>query len=296
MLAMRADRPPTGEPAYVGPEARRWAAAAAEVLRHAPGLDPSFLAQGAEVALVLGSGLGPLADEIEQPVSVPYAQVPGMPASTAPGHAGRFVLGLLEGRRVVAMQGRLHLYEGHSAAVCAYPVRVMQALGAERLLVSNACGGLNPAWQAGELMLQLDFFNHTFQQALTGPEDGVAPRFPITFDAYDPAYLDLARRASQRLSLTLREGVYLAIAGPAYASRAELRAYRAWGADTIGMSTVHEVVVARSLGMRVLGLSAITDMALPDGHEHASGDDVLRMAERMGASFRSLLRAVLPDL
>lgn len=272
------------------------AGAAASVLRQTPRLEPSIAEHGAEVALVLGSGLGPLADEIEQAVSVPYAQVPGMPASTAPGHAGRFVIGLLGGRRVVAMQGRLHLYEGHAAAVCAYPVRVMQAMGAERLVVSNACGGLNPAWQAGELMLQLDFFNHTFQHALTGPEDGVAPRFPITFDAYDPTYLALARLAAQRLGLTLREGVYLAIAGPAYASRAELRAYRAWGADTIGMSTVHEVVVARSLGMRVLGLSAITDMALPDAHEHASGDDVLRMADRMGATFRSLVRALLPDL
>jgi purine-nucleoside phosphorylase len=287
---------PEGAPVHAGPLAVTWAHAAADALRATPGIDPAFASAGAELALVLGSGLGPLADELEGAVSVPYAEVPGMPASTAPGHAGRFVLGRLEGRRVVAMQGRLHAYEGYAAATCAFPVRVMHALGADRLVVSNACGGLDPHWAAGDLMLQLDFINHTFDHALTGPADGVGPRFPVTFDAYDPAYLDVARRAARRLDLTLREGVYLAIAGPAYATRAELRAFRAWGADAIGMSTVHEVTVARSLGMRVLGLSTVTDRAVPDGAEHATGDEVLAMAARVGDRFRALVRAVLPEL
>lgn len=282
--------------AYVGPDAVRLAGAAADRLRATPGLHPDLAAHGPEVALVLGSGLGPLADAIQDAVAVPYADVPGMPGSTAPGHAGRFVLGHLEGRRVVAMQGRLHTYEGYSAATCAFPVRVMHALGATRLVVSNACGGLDPHWQAGDLMLQLDFVNHTFDHALTGPSDGIGPRFPVTFDAYDPAYLEVARRAARRLDLTLREGVYLAIAGPAYATRAELRMFRAWGADAIGMSTVHEVTVARSLGMRVLGLSTVTDRAVPDGAEHATGDEVLAMAARVGDRFRALVRAVLPEL
>lgn len=282
--------------AHTGPESVRLARAAADVLRATPGLDADLAAHGPDVALVLGSGLGPLADAIEGAVAVPYADVPGMPTSTAPGHAGRFVMGHLEGRRVVAMQGRLHAYEGYAAATCAYPVRVMHALGARRLVVSNACGGLDPEWAAGDLMLQVDFINHTFDHALTGPADGIAPRFPVTFDAYDPAYLDVARGAARRLGSTLREGVYLAIAGPAYATRAELRMFRSWGADAIGMSTVHEVTVARSLDMRVLGLSAVTDRAVPDGTEHATGDEVLAMAARVGDRFRALVRAVLSEL
>jgi purine-nucleoside phosphorylase len=292
----RPDAVRTGPAAHVGPEAVRSARAAAAHVRATPGLHPDVARHGPEVALVLGSGLGPLADVIDGAVAVPYADVPGMPASTAPGHAGRFVLGHLEGRRVVVMQGRLHAYEGYAAATCAYPVRVMHALGAERLVVSNACGGLAPHWAAGDLMLQLDFINHTFDHALTGPVDGVAPRFPVTFDAYDPAYHEIARRAARRLDVELREGVYLAIAGPAYATRAELRMFRAWGADAIGMSTVHEVTVARSLGMRVLGLSAVTDRAVPDGADHATGDEVLAMADRVGGRFVALVRAVLPEL
>ena len=295
------DRPPGVAPAttgadHVGPQAVAWADSAAAVLRSLAGIDPEIATEGVELGLVLGSGLGPLADEIEGAVSLPYAEVPGMPAATAPGHAGRFVLGRLAGRRVVAMQGRLHLYEGHSAATCAFPVRILHALGATRLVVTNVCGGLDPHWRAGDLMLQLDFINCTFAQALTGPGDGVSPRFPVTFDAYDHGFHDVARSTARRLDLRLREGVYLAIAGPAYATRAELRAYRSWGADAIGMSTVHEVTVARALGLRVLGLSIVTDMALPDAHHHATGDDVLRMAEAGGASFRALVRALLPEL
>lgn len=288
---------------HVGPAAVAAARAAAAALRAAAGMPSSATeapgtgaVAAADVAIVLGSGLGPLADEVEDARVVPFSAVPGMPPSTAPGHSGRFVFGRLAGRRVVLQQGRLHAYEGYRAATIAFPVRVMHALGVERLLVTNACGGLNPNWRAGDLMLQLDFVNHTFDHALTGPADGVGPRFPVTFDAYDAGYLDVARAAARRLDLRLREGVYLAIAGPAYATRAELRAFRSWGADAIGMSTVHEVTVARSLAMRVLGLSMVTDMALPDASHHASGDDVLAMADAEGARFRALVRAVLPAL
>lgn len=250
-----------------------------------------------ELAVILGSGLGPLAERIEDAAVIPYPEIPHFATSSAPGHAGRLVLGTLAGRRVVAMQGRVHLYEGFSAAEVAFPVRVMHALGAGTLLVSNACGGLDPAWRAGELMLQLDFINFTGQNALTGPNDDAAgPRFPVMFDCYDSAYLELARRVARAEDIPLREGIYLAIAGPSYATRAELRMVRAWGADAIGMSTVHEVTVARQLGMRVLGLSCITDMALPDGREHATGDEVVAMAERVGTTFRRLVTALLPQL
>jgi purine-nucleoside phosphorylase len=250
-----------------------------------------------EVALVLGSGLGPLADEIDVEAEIPYGELPGFVASSAPGHAGRLVLGRLDGRPVVAMRGRLHPYDGLPAAQVAFPVRVMHALGASRLLVSNACGGLDPHWRAGDLMLQVDVINHTFQNPLIGPNDErLGPRFPVMFDAYDPAYLEIARSTARRLDVTLREGVYLAVSGPSYATRAELRMFRAWGADAIGMSTVFEVLAARHEGVRVVGLSTVTDLAIPDRDEHATGEDVLEVAAASGATFRRLVRAVVPQL
>ena len=262
---------------------------AADVLRQAG-------AGSVDVGIVLGSGLGPLADEIEARCSLPFSELPGMAASTAPGHAGRVVIGRLAGREVIAFQGRLHAYEGHDARACAFPVRVMQAVGAGALVVSNACGGLDPHLRAGDLMLQLDLINATGDQALVGPDDGLGERFTVMFDAYDPDYIELARTTARRIDQPLREGVYLGFRGPAYATRAELRAHRAVGADVVGMSTVHEVAMARHLGMRVLGISLVTDMALPDATGHATGDDVLRMAERSGERFRALVRALVPQL
>jgi len=250
-----------------------------------------------EVALVLGSGLGPLADEIEVDAEIPYGELPGFVASTAPGHAGRLVVGRLDGRPVVAMRGRMHPYDGLPAAQVAFPVRVMHALGASRLVVSNACGGLDPHWRAGDLMLQLDLINHTFQNPLIGPnDDALGPRFPVMFDAYDPAYREVVRTTARSLDVPLREGVYLAVSGPSYATRAELRMFRAWGADAIGMSTVFEVLAARHEGMRVVGLSNVTDLAIPDRDEHATGQDVLEVAAASGATFRRLVRAVVPQL
>ena len=264
--------------------------AAARVVRGKTRLEP-------ELALILGSGLGPLAGEIDADAVIPYSELPGFAPSTAPGHAGKLVLGTLAGRRVVAMQGRLHFYEGITAAQAAFPVRLMHALGAGTLLVSNACGGLNPNWRAGELMLQLDFINFTFANPLLGPNDpNLGPRFPVTFDAYDPDLLELARKTARAQDIGLREGVYLAVSGPSYATRAELRMFRAWGADAIGMSTVHEVLVARHEGMRVLGLSVVTDMALPDAHAHADETEVLETAAASGPTFRQLVKALLPQL
>ena len=263
--------------------------------------DPNAEPFSPELALILGSGLGPLADQIDAGVAggavIPYTELPGFAPSTAPGHAGELVLGTLAGRRVVAMKGRLHFYEGVTAAQAAFPVRLMHALGAGTLVLSNACGGLNPSWRAGELMVQLDFINFTFANPLVGPNDPeLGPRFPVTFDAYDPAYLELARQTARAEDILLREGVYLAVSGPSYATRAELRMFRAWGADAIGMSTVHEVLVARHAGMRVLGISVVTDMALPDANAHADEHEVLASAARSGPTFRRLLTALLPGL
>lgn len=250
-----------------------------------------------EVALILGSGLGPLADEIEVHADLGYDAIPGFATSSAPGHAGRLVLGTLDGRPVVAMRGRVHPYDGAPAAQVAFPVRVMHALGAERLLVSNACGGLDPHWRAGDLMLQLDLINFTFQHPLIGPNDeALGPRFPVMFDAYDPEYREIVRRSARHLDVGLREGVYLAVSGPSYATRAELRMFRSWGADAIGMSTVHEVLAARHEGMRVVGLSTVTDLAIADRDDHADGDEVLAVAAASGATFRQLVRAVVPQL
>jgi len=247
--------------------------------------------EGADVIYNLG------ADEIEIAAEIPYGDIPGFVASSAPGHAGRLVLGTLDGRPVVAMRGRLHPYDGVPAAQVAFPVRVMHALGAERLLVSNACGGLNPNWRAGDLMLQLDFINHTFQNPLIGPNDPeLGPRFPVLFGAYDERYQGVVRTAARRLDVPLREGVYLAVAGPSYATRAELRAFRSWGADAIGMSTVFEVMAARHEGMRVVGISTVTDLAIPDRDHHADEDEVLEVAAASGATFRRLVRAVVPEL
>ncbi len=248
-----------------------------------------------DIAIILGSGLGPLADEIKAEVTLAYKDIPGFVSSTAPGHEGSLILGTLAGKQVVAMKGRVHYYEGYTAQQTTFPLRVMQALGAKTLLVSNACGGLNPHWQAGNLMLQLDYINFTSDNPLIGKNDeAIGPRFPVMFDCYDPGYLELARQTARQENILLREGVYLAISGPAYASRAELRMFRNFGADAIGMSTVHEVMVARHLGMRVLGLSTITDMALPDSHlEHATGDEVVAMANKVGGTFRHLVKAIL---
>lgn len=264
--------------------------AAVTAVREATAFEP-------DLALILGSGLGPLAEEIDAVATLDYGDIPGMPVSSAPGHKGRLVLGRLAGRKVVAMQGRIHPYEGFDAAECAFPVELMHALGATRLLVSNACGGLDPNFRAGELMLQLDYINFTGQNPLTGPnDDAKGPRFVVTYDSYDREYLEVARRAALAERILLREGVYLAISGPSYATRAELRAFRTLGADAVGMSTVFEVLKARHLGMRVLGLSTVTDMALPDLPHHATGDEVLEVAARSGDTFRRLVRAVLPEL
>jgi purine-nucleoside phosphorylase len=247
-----------------------------------------------DVAIVLGSGLGPLADEIEIVGSLPYADLPHFPLSTAPGHEGRLILGRYEGKNVLVCKGRVHLYEGYTAQQVVFPVRVGFYLGARTFILTSAAGGLNPNFNAGEIMLHQDYINMPSINPLTGPNDKrMGPRFPIMFDAYDPSLRRLAAQVARSQDATLREGVYAWFAGPAFASRAELRLLRSLGADALGMSIVPEVIALRHLDARVLGLSTITDMALPDRDDHASEQEVLEVATRSGQRFRHLVRGIV---
>jgi purine-nucleoside phosphorylase len=247
-----------------------------------------------DAGIVLGSGLGPLADEIEIISSFPYAELPHFPRSTAPGHEGKLILGRLEGKNVVAYKGRVHLYEGYTAQQVVFPVRVGFYLGAKTFVVTSAAGGLNPNFNAGEIMLHQDYINVAGANPLTGPNDErMGPRFPVMFDPYDPALRRLAAEVARSQDMTLREGVYAWFAGPAFASRAELRLLRGLGADAIGMSTVPELIALRHLGAKVLGLSIVTDMAIPDRDHHSSEHEVLEVAAHSGQQFRRFVRGIL---
>ncbi len=247
-----------------------------------------------EFALILGSGLGELAEKAEQATVVPYSEIPGFPVSTAPGHKGNLVFGILGGKSVVLMQGRFHTYEGYSQAECTIPVAVFQQLGVHTLLVTAATGGLNYNHKAGDLMLIRDHINFTGTNPLVGPNDpSVGPRFPVMFDCYDPEYRELVKGVALREGITLHEGVYCAITGPVFFTKAELRMLMLLGADSIGMSTVPEVIVARHRGMRVAGVAVVTDIAIPDAGHHADEDEVIATANRTGPLFQRLLTKTL---
>jgi purine-nucleoside phosphorylase len=247
-----------------------------------------------DVAIVLGTGLGRLASDIEARAVIEYADIPGFPLSTVESHSGRLLCGTLGGKTVVAMQGRFHRYEGYSLQQVTFPIRVLRALGADTLIVSNACGGLNPLWSAGDVMLIADHINLLGDSPLIGPnDDRLGPRFPDLSAPYDSALRELARRIATDEKITLREGVYVAVAGPNLETRAEYRFLRAIGADVVGMSTVPEVIVAIHAGMRVLGLSIITDMCLPDALEPATVERIIAVANRAEPMLTELVRGTL---
>jgi purine-nucleoside phosphorylase len=270
-----------------------WAARAreaAEVVRRQAGGAP-------EIAVILGSGLAALADDVAADARIPYEQIPHFPVATVEGHPGRLVVGTLEDRAVAVMAGRVHFYEGYTLAEVVFPVRVLFALGARLLIVTNASGGLNRLFRAGELMVITDHINFMGSNPLIGPnEDELGPRFPDMVDAYDPALVQHAEAAALREGITLRKGVYLAVSGPSYETPAELRMMTRWGADAVGMSTVHEVIAARHLGMRVLGLSAITDMATGEAQQHVTHEDVMATAKRIEPAFARLMRRIVAGL
>jgi len=218
-----------------------------------------------DVAIILGTGLGRLGAEIKTSVAIDYGDIPFFPLSTVESHAGRLLCGTLAGKTVIAMQGRFHRYEGYSLQQVTFPVRVLRALGAKTLVVSNACGGMHPLWSPGDLMLIADHINLLGSNPLVGPnDDRVGPRFPDMSEAYDAGLRALARGVALERGITLREGVYVAVTGPNLETRAEYRMLRAIGADVVGMSTVPEVITAVHMGMKVLGVSIITDQCLPD--------------------------------
>jgi purine-nucleoside phosphorylase len=247
-----------------------------------------------DVALILGTGLGRLGDSIDVECAVDFADIPHMPPSTVESHAGRMLFGRLAGRPVVAMQGRYHGYEGHALQAVVLPVRLMRALGADTLVLSGACGSMNPLWAAGELVLLSDHINLLGDNPLVGPNvDSWGARFPDMSEPYDNELQMLARQVAVELRIPLREGVYAAVAGPNLETRAEYRMLRALGADVVGMSTVPEVIAARHMGMRVLAVSIITDVCLPDALEATDIDTIIRTAAAAEPSLARLLSVVL---
>lgn len=250
-----------------------------------------------DCAIILGSGLGDFADELEDKIIIPYSEIPHFKPSTAPAHAGRMVIGKISGKVVLAMQGRLHLYEGYSAKDISLPVRVMKALGIKTLIATCAAGGLNRNFTAGSFMLLTDHVNFTGYNPLTGPNDEkLGVRFPVMFDAYSPKLRELTKKVALENKIPLNEGIYFAISGPAFYSRAELRMAIQMGGDAIGMSMVQEVITAIHGGMTVLGIANITDMALPDLEHHATEQDVIDMAKKTSPVFKNLIKAVLHEM
>jgi purine-nucleoside phosphorylase len=258
------------------------ARAADEIRRRAGDRSPA-------VAIVLGSGLGGLADRITDATAVPFAEIPGFPAATVVGHAGKLIAGSLGGRRVVALAGRFHMYEGHEASLAGFPVRVFHALGARTLFVSNAAGGIRRTFRAGDLMLIRDHLNLMFRNPLVGALEEGDIRFPDMTDAYDAALAQQLRDAATSLGITLQEGVYGGLLGPAYETPAEVRMLATLGADAVGMSTVPEVIVARALGMRVAGISCITNLAAGISPTALSHAEVLETTVLVAERFQALV-------
>jgi purine-nucleoside phosphorylase len=250
-----------------------------------------------EIGIVMGTGLGALADEIDIEAEIPYSELPHFVPATVESHPGRLLMGTLAGRRVIAMQGRLHLYEGYPAWQVVLPVRVMAVLGARTLIVSNACGGMNPLWSPGDVMLIADHINLLGDNPLVGPNlDALGPRFPDMSTAYDPELQTLASEVALRQGIPLRRGVYVAVPGPNLETRAEYRMLRALGADVVGMSTVPEVIAAVHAGMRVLGFSIITDACLADALQPTTLEEILATARAAEPKLGAIVKGVAEQI
>ncbi|QPA29931.1 purine-nucleoside phosphorylase [Thermaerobacillus caldiproteolyticus] len=250
-----------------------------------------------QIGLILGSGLGVLAEEIEQAIKIPYEQIPEFPVSTVEGHAGQLVYGQLQGATVVAMQGRFHYYEGYSFDKVTFPVRVMKALGVEQLIVTNAAGGVNERFQPGDLMIITDHINNMGSNPLIGPNDpDLGVRFPDMTEAYSKRLRQLAKDVADRLNIRVQEGVYVANTGPSYETPAEIRMIRTIGGDAVGMSTVPEVIVARHAQMEVLGISCISNMAAGILDQPLTHDEVIETTEKVKADFLRLIKAIVAEM
>ncbi len=255
------------------------------------------ISESPRIAIILGSGLGGIAEAVEEPISIPYSEIPGFPVSTAPGHKGELVFGKLHGKSVVLMNGRFHYYEGYSMKEVTFPIRVFQLLGVEVLIVTNAAGGLNPDFQVGVPMIIVDHINLMGDNPLIGPNvDEWGPRFPDMSEAYDKDLVKLALEVAKELGIKVFQGVYVGLAGPNFETAAEYRMLRKLGADAVGMSTVPEVIVAKHGGLKVLGLSAITDKGDPDNLQPLTAEEVLENAERAGRAMAKIISEVVRRL
>ncbi|MFJ7828672.1 purine-nucleoside phosphorylase [Peribacillus sp. NPDC097206] len=250
-----------------------------------------------DIGLILGSGLGVLADEIENPIIIPYHEIPEFPVSTVEGHAGQLVIGNLSGKQVVAMQGRFHFYEGYSMEKVTFPVRVMKLLGVETLIVTNAAGSVNESYAPGDLMIITDHINLMGTNPLIGAnEDRFGPRFPDMSEAYNKELRAKAKTIASTLGLDVKEGVYIGNSGPTYETPAEVRMARVLGGDAVGMSTVPEVIVARHCGMKVLGISCLTNMASGILDQPLSHVEVIETTEKVKSSFLEFVKSIVKDL
>jgi len=249
------------------------------------------------IALVLGSGLGAFADEFAGATKIPYAKIPNFPQSTAIGHAGRLVIGKVGEIPVAGMQGRVHLYEGYSAKDVAFPIRVFARMGVKAVILTNAAGGINRNYSQGCLVVIRDHINLQGVNPLIGPNDNrFGLRFPDMTKAYDPEFQGFTLQAAKKLNLNLQQGVYLALAGPSYETPAEIYSFRTIGADLVGMSTVPEVIAARHSGIRVLGISCVTNMAAGTTDAPLNQEEVLETADRIKGQFIGLLKEVIPKI
>lgn len=268
-----------------------------ECIQEAAAYIRSRIAKESRVGIILGSGLGDIAERIENKQEIPYREIPHFVCSTAPGHKGQMVAGTLSGTPVICMQGRLHYYEGHSMQDIVFPVRVMKQLGVETLIVTNAAGGVNMNYQVGDLMLLEDHINFLGNNPLIGPNiEEIGPRFCDMTYAYTPSLRNLADTVAERLGITLRHGVYLGYSGPSFETPAEIRAFRTLGADAVGMSTVPEVIAASHCGMKVLAFTLITNMAAGVLDQPLSGDEVIEISQRRGAVLQTLIMEILANL
>jgi len=250
-----------------------------------------------DVGIILGTGLGELAEKIEKINTIPYEEIPHFPVSTVESHKGTLIFGHLGGKNVVAMQGRFHYYEGYSMKEVTFPVRVMKLLGIKVLLVSNACGGMNPLFRRGDLMIIADHINFFPESPLRGEnEEKFGPRFPDMYNTYTPELTKLAEDIALREGISVRKGIYLGIQGPAIETAAEYRMLRAMGADAVGMSTVPEVLVAKHMDIKVLGISVITDIGLPDAMRPLSLEDVIESAGKAEPKLTKLMEKVVEEI
>ncbi|NOU99283.1 purine-nucleoside phosphorylase [Paenibacillus planticolens] len=247
-----------------------------------------------QIGLILGSGLGVLADLIEQPIVVDYSRIPHFPVSTVEGHAGELVVGTIKGKQVLVMKGRFHAYEGYGAETVSFPVRVMKELGVETLIVTNAAGGINESYQVGDLMVISDHLNLTYRNPLTGPNDAaLGVRFPDMSEAYSKRLRKLAHEVAASQDFKLQEGVYVGLLGPNYETPAEIRMFRTLGGDSVGMSTVPEVIVARHAGIEVLGFSCISNMASGILDQPLSHAEVMETTEQVKPKFLKLVLGII---